>query len=170
MTKLVITADIHGSLASWLTLKHLLSPEDKLAIAGDLFDTRYGSYSDPDFQPETIRKDFNSLGQDVYYVYGNCDVPSFCPGYEPDLTFTEFNQSIYLHHGHRPAKLTGNENIIIQGHTHLCFLEQADGLIYMNPGSISAPRNGIYTYGIIDRNRAALVELKSGKSLHSIEF
>ena len=52
MNKLIVTADVHGSFGSWLTLKQLMKPGDKLVIAGDLFDTRYGNYSNPDFQPE----------------------------------------------------------------------------------------------------------------------
>ena len=45
MPKLIVTADVHGSFSSWLTIKALLKNQDQLAIAGDLFDTKYGSFS-----------------------------------------------------------------------------------------------------------------------------
>ena len=57
MAELIITADLHGSYTSWLTLKTLLAPGDGLVIAGDLFDTRYGDFSDPDFQPDAIKEE-----------------------------------------------------------------------------------------------------------------
>ena len=57
MPKLIVTADIHGSYSSWLTTKTLLNSNDKLVIAGDLFDTKYGSFSNADFQPELIKKE-----------------------------------------------------------------------------------------------------------------
>jgi len=40
----------------------------------------------------------------------------------------------------------------------------------MNPGSIACPRNGIYTYGLIDDTSANLIELKTGKKLISIDL
>ena len=170
MNKLIVTADVHGSLGSWLTLKQLVNKGDALVIAGDLFDTRYGNYSDRDFQPEALRKDLRTFGHPVRYVYGNCDVPSFYQGFEHTLTFSQFGKSFFMHHGHRPADVNTAADVIIQGHTHLCALEKSDGRIYMNPGSISCPRNGVYTYGIIDRKGAALVELKSGEIIFSLEY
>ncbi len=61
MSKLIVTADIHGSYSSWLTIKALLSSNDKLVIAGDLFDTKYGNFSNADFQPESIKKDLKKI-------------------------------------------------------------------------------------------------------------
>ncbi|MBL6996315.1 metallophosphoesterase, partial [Desulfobacula sp.] len=71
MKKLIVTADLHGSYSSWLTLKNLLGPLDELVIAGDLFDTKYGNFTHIDFQPESIKKDLNNFNHRFYYVYGN---------------------------------------------------------------------------------------------------
>jgi len=61
MAKLIITADIHGSHGCWLTLTNLLKPDDTLIIAGDLFDTKYGSYSNTDYNPEIIKKSLKTF-------------------------------------------------------------------------------------------------------------
>jgi len=170
MTKLIVTADIHGSYNSWLTIKNLLKPSDKLVIAGDLFDTKFGNFSNPDFQPEFIKNDLKIFKHDFYYVYGNCDTPSFFPGFGTQMEFSAFNKKLFLSHGHRTFAHSADINIIIQGHTHLCFLEKKNKHIFMNPGSITYPRNGIYTYGLIENNCASIIELKTGNKLITIDF
>ncbi len=170
MTKLIVSADLHGCYDSWLTLKSLLGPDDTLVIAGDLFDTRYGSYDDPDFQPDDIKNDLKKFSHNFIYVYGNCDVESYCPGYTYNRTFSYFNKTIYLHHGHCLVPANVSAHLIIQGHTHRCLLEKKEGIIFMNPGSMTYPRGQGYTYGIIESTGASLVELQSGKPFISLAF
>lgn len=170
MSKIIVTADIHGSYSSWLTMKNLLGQKDQLVIAGDLFDTKYGNYSHINFKPEAIKQDLNSFQHSFYYIYGNCDVPSFFPGFDTKIEFKSFNKKIFLHHGHRPCKCSKDIDIIIQGHTHRCSLKKKEGQIFLNPGSITSPRNGINTYGIIDGTSINIVELKTGKKLITIKF
>ncbi len=170
MGNILVTADLHGSLSTWLTVKALLSKDDSLAVAGDLFDTRYGHYGHPDFQPDQIRSDLPELAHPLYYVYGNCDVEGYCPGYGPKKTFQAFNKSIFIHHGHRIVPDNCKADIVIQGHTHLCHLEKKNGTIFMNPGSMTYPRNSLASYGWIDDTQVSLVELKTGKTLASIPF
>lgn len=170
MKKIIVTADIHGSYRSWLTIKNLLKPSDKLAIAGDLFDTKYGNYSNTNFQPESIKKELSTFEHPFYYVYGNCDTPSFFPGFNTTMEFNVFNKKILLLHGHHPFTCSADIDIIIQGHTHHCLLEKKNGHIFMNPGSITCPKNNIYTYGIIEPHSASLIELKTGNKLMRIDF
>ena len=170
MTKLIVTADLHGRYSSWLTVKNLLSLNDKLAIAGDLFDTKYGDYSNPDFQPDSIRDELVSLEHSFYYVYGNCDSPAFCPGYPSAMIFTAFNKKIYLSHGHHLPATDENMDIIIQGHTHLYSLEKKGPHIFLNPGSTAYPRNGKFTYGVINKTSASIIDLKTDETLMCICF
>jgi len=168
--KLIVTADLHGSYSSWLTLKTLLGPLDSLAIAGDLFDTKYGNYSHIDFKPESIKKDLARLNHQFYYVYGNCDSSSFFPGFENSLEFDCLGNKFFISHDHRSYSYSSDINIIIHGHTHVFSLKQKKGVVFMNPGSITCPRNGIYTYGLIDNNCARIIELKTGNTLIHINL
>ena len=170
MEKLIVTADIHGSYTGWLTMKALLKPSDKLAIAGDLFDTKYGNLSNTDFKPQYIKDDLSAFKHHFYYVYGNCDTSSFFPGYSTTMEFEIFNKRIFLSHGHKPFSYCENTDIIIQGHTHLYSLKKKGSHIFMNPGSITCPRNGNYTYGVIDNTSASIIELKTGNKLITIDF
>jgi len=170
MDKLIVTADIHGSLSSWLTIKSLLRQGDSLAIAGDLFDTKYGSISNPDFQPETIKSDLKAFKHPLYYVYGNCDTPDFCTGFDTTMEFCVLNKKLFLTHGHRRCSYSAGIDIIIQGHTHQSSLEKKGAYIFMNPGSITHPRNGTYTYGVITSTSASLIELKTGNHIVTLDF
>ena len=170
MKRLFITADIHGNISTWLTVRALLNPKDGLVIAGDLFDTRYGSYFHPDFRPEDIRRDIPSLESRLYYVYGNCDSPSFFPGHDHHLEFQSLDKKIFLHHGHARPVLPRDSEIIIQGHTHYPDLKKRKGRIFLNPGSISSPRNHAPTYAVMDEEGIRIQELKTGKEVASCRF
>lgn len=171
MAKLIICADIHGSISSWITLKSLSGEKDSIACAGDLFDTRYGSYANPDFSPEQIRDDLKTMKQPFFYAYGNCDTPSFHPdaGHERSFTFDAVN--ILMHHGHRPlSSIPGHIRLIIQGHTHLPALAEKNGRIFFNPGSLALPRNGIASYGILKEKQLCLMELKTGRPMACLDL
>jgi len=170
MNRLFIFSDLHGSLSGWLTIQAIMGQDDGLAVAGDLFDTRYGRYGNPDFHPEQIRSDLKTFDSPFFYVYGNCDVPSFFSGYDPQQTFTAFGKTIFMHHGHRPVPADCRADIIIQGHTHLCELERQTEKIRLNPGSIALPRNSLPAYGVIDAAGVHLITLSTGKPLKSILF
>ncbi|MDD6486716.1 MAG: phosphodiesterase [Spirochaetales bacterium] len=54
---------------------------------------------------------------------------------------------IFIHHGHlytkqKAAELTEPGTIIVSGHTHVPVLEYEDGRYFVNPGSISLPKDG----------------------------
>ncbi len=170
MSKLIVTSDIHGSYGSWLTILSLINKGDALAIAGDLFDTKYGNYANTDFKPESIKKELNLFKNPFYFVYGNCDLQSFYPGFDKYLQFEYESIKIFLYHGHMASDFDLDTKIIIQGHTHLCSLTKKKNQIFLNPGSISCPRNGMYTYGVIEKNWTHLIDLQSGKKLISIEI
>ncbi|MCF8044478.1 MAG: YfcE family phosphodiesterase [Desulfarculaceae bacterium] len=168
MTRLIVTADVHGSFSTWLTLKELMTEDDVLAIAGDLFDTKFGNRLDTDFQPESILEDLPTVADRMFFVYGNCDTDSFLPGYSRHLEFNMFDRDFLLCHGHRfPPETTTDPDIVITGHTHMAKMERVNGVIHMNPGSLKKPRNRIYTYGIVEDETAKIVDIKSGAVLFS---
>ncbi len=165
--KLIISADIHGRLTPWLTLKSLLDDTDHLVIAGDLFDTRYGRYTQPDFAPEDIRRDLNEQNHPFHYVYGNCDEPSFFPGYDHTLTFQALGRLIFLCHGHHPHPAPPGTDIVIEGHTHQWQLTRTGDRIFLNPGSLAKPRQCAAAFAIMDHTG---IEILSAGNLARLEF
>ncbi len=168
--KFLITADIHGSFKSWLTIQALMAQSDVLVVAGDLFDTRYGTFCHPDFNPEAIRQEVQTADKPIYYVYGNCDEPAFFPGHVHALTFCANGKSLFLHHGFPRVPVPSDTDIIIQGHTHIGSLEKKDRQIHMNPGSITRPRQGPATYGILDDTSVSLRSLDTGSPLMTLKL
>lgn len=170
MERLLVFSDLHGYFSAWLTVQAMVCPGDAVAITGDLFDTRYGSYNEPDFAPDQIRSTIAGLEFKLFYIYGNCDVEGFCKGFSPELVFKAFDKTIFMHHGHKDTLIIPQgTDIIIQGHTHLPQLEKIQNCIHLNPGSIAVPRNGTATFAIIDSNSVSLMAL-SGEKLASLNF
>lgn len=194
--RLIVTADVHGSYSTWLTLKDMLNPEDALAVAGDLFGTRYPCYGHTDYQPELILNELKDFENPFYFVYGNCDRVSFSPGYKERLNFDFMNWKIFLHHGDRyfnkiPSdKISLDVNLVVQGHTHVFSLEtrayniqhKSDQdkdieqqtiqkrIITLNPGSLSAPRTHFYTYAVVQSNKIDIRDIKTSALLKSISI
>ncbi len=94
-------------------------------------------------------------GHPVYQVKGNCDYGA--AGLEDQLLELG-GVKFLLMHGHRfgvkggcgaalaEAKRRGAE-VLLFGHTHIPFMEERDGILMMNPGSLRNPQR---EYGIIE--------------------
>jgi len=78
-------------------------------------------------------------------VYGNCD---HFYDYGPtvhDVARPSF-EGVRFYVVHRPedipAELPKGTRIVVHGHTHVPREEEIDGVLYLNPGSVSEPRRG----------------------------
>lgn len=83
--------------------------------------------------------------QNFLTVKGNCDFRNY-PIYR--IINVDENVKIFITHGHLleskkiiEAIKNNNCNIIISGHTHIKRFEIDKGVYYLNPGSISRPRD-----------------------------
>ncbi len=171
MEKIIVTADVHGSYGTWLTILGLLTPKDGLAVAGDLFGTRYPRSGNPDYQPDKIKESLADLTNPFYYVYGNCDREHFSPGYRHCLSFTYMKHDIFMHHGHRLFNEIPREvSLVIQGHTHKSVLKKKNGILFLNPGSLAAPRDRSYTYAVIEHNGIRVIDIKTQISVASLPW
>lgn len=103
-----------------------------------------------------LRRAYAYSSMPIYAVRGNNDFDSEFPMY---IVMTLGGVRMYLTHGHRervygmsagqlPLRAKENDCILAMfGHTHRLFLEQMDGIMVFNPGSISLPRGGKKSYG-----------------------
>lgn len=138
--KVVIASDIHSNIDA---LKFIIDvcKEEKatlLLIAGDL-------------EPSSL--EFSILLQNAPCRYvcvrGNCDNLWSFKDYSlvspPLYTLQEYNgRNIFIYHGHyyiEPPISLNRGDIIVNGHTHVPLLQNRDGIIYLNPGSLAKPRN-----------------------------
>ena len=149
--KYLFASDIHGSFLAAQKLKDIFYSEgaDYLVLCGDLL--YHGPRNDlPDgYEPKKVIDILNSLSDKIIAVRGNCDTevdqmvldfPMLC-----DYTLiTDEGIKIYVSHGHiygkdTPLKMV-NGDILVCGHTHVLDIDEKDGFTYLNPGSVSIPK------------------------------
>lgn len=170
MGKLVVSADIHGSKYAWKKITSLLTPQDGLAVAGDLFDTVYGSSMDKDFQPDYIRKDIRNLPCPLYYVYGNCDHGDYVKGFDHQTVFDFDGLTVLLNHGHYKLPDLTDYDLIIEGHSHVPRLDWLMGKVFLNPGSPTHPRIEIGTYATIENQIIRIFSFETDKVLTDLDL
>ena len=168
MAKLLVTADIHGSLDAWRRIRNILKPGDTLAVAGDLFDTRYGDRSSPDYNPGQIRDEFLGLGREAietHIVYGNCDDPGYLDDFLPRTRFDFQGYAFFMNHGHIYLPDLTDIHVIIEGHSHTPRLDTLFDMVFLNPGSPSRPRNSAPGYALVENGVIQLLELPKHRVL-----
>ncbi len=178
--KLLIASDLHGGADAVRTLAARIeefSP-DKILLLGDLL--YHGPRNDlpQGYAPKQVIPILNELKDKIVAVRGNCEaevdqmVLDFpCMG---DYAVVEADGLVMvLSHGHvyNAEKLPPAENIdvFMSGHTHVKVLERRNGgLIVLNPGSTTIPKDGSASYATYEDGVFALRALESGKVLQEL--
>lgn len=152
--KLMFASDIHGSLyyAEKTVEAYKAEKAEKLILLGDLL--YHGPRNDlpKDYNPKGVIALLNGIKQEILAVRGNCEaevdqmVLEFPVMAEYCTMFVE-DRMWFITHGHNfntsnPPMLKRGD-LLIHGHTHIQAMEeQPEGYIYINPGSVSIPKNG----------------------------
>lgn len=151
--KLLIASDIHGSAYYCRKLLEAYKKEeaDKLILLGDIL--YHGPRNDlpEEYAPKEVIAMLNPMKQEILCVRGNCDT-------EVDQMVLEFpiladygflyerGRMIFLTHGHvfneNHLPMLKKGDILLHGHTHVPVCREHEGYIYMNPGSVSIPKEG----------------------------
>ena len=154
------------------------NPHHKLVCLGDLY------YPGPTYDNKYIIesnkvKEFLTKYQEILIcMKGNCDSSvdikasdfPICDGvsliYVDDL-------NIYITHGNeysfeKDRKFNKN-GILIYGHEHVPYIKRKNGMIFINVGSISLPKNEIETYAIYDNKKFIIYDINNN-IIESIEL
>ena len=129
--KLMIASDIHGSAYYCRKMLEAYKREDadRLLLLGDIL--YHGPRNDlpKDYNPKEVIAMLNPMKQELLCVRGNCD--------------TEVDQMVHGHH-HNPKNppMLKKGDILLNGHTHIPANKDMGDFIYMNPGSVSIPKEG----------------------------
>lgn len=173
--KLLIASDIHGSaLFCELLVKAFESEKaDRLILLGDIL--YHGPRNDlpQGYAPKRVIEMLNPLKDKITCVRGNCEA-------EVDQMVLDFpvmddyfvlplgEKNAFATHGHiyNPEKLPSlnNWDILLNGHTHIPKCEEYEGFIYMNPGSVSIPKeNSVHSYMVFENNEFLWKNLENGE-------
>ncbi|MBQ4613070.1 MAG: phosphodiesterase [Clostridia bacterium] len=154
----LIASDIHGSAYYCRLLLDAFAREgaDKLVLLGDIL--YHGPRNDlpTEYDPKAVIALLNAHKDDLLCVRGNCDcdvdqmVLQF-PILADYAVFYVGSRMIYATHGHvhnsqnLPPMKAGD--VLLHGHTHVPACEQLPTHIYINPGSVSIPKeNSPHSY------------------------
>lgn len=160
--KLMIASDIHGSAYYCEKLLKAYDEEkaDKMLLLGDIL--YHGPRNDlpKDYAPKQVIAMLNPRKKDFLCVRGNCDT-------EVDQMVLEFpiladycilyldNRMIFATHGHvfneKNLPQLKKGDILLHGHTHVPVCKETEDYIYLNPGSVSIPKeNSWHGYMILE--------------------
>ena len=163
--KWLIASDIHGSEFYCKKLLKAFEREgaDKILLLGDVLYHGPRNNLPKDYAPKSVISMLNALKEKIMCVRGNCDT-------EVDQMVLEFpvladyailavgNRMIYATHGHKygPDKLPPLQegDALLFGHIHVpkCYTE--NGILILNPGSVSIPKeNSEHSYMILDDSK-----------------
>ena len=160
--RLMIASDIHGSAFYCRQMLDAYEREkaDRLLLLGDIL--YHGPRNDlpKEYAPKEVIGMLNPVRENLLCVRGNCDT-------EVDQMVLEFpvladygllalnGLTIYATHGHvynrenLPPMQKGD--ILLHGHTHVLTAEDQEGVVVLNPGSVSIPKGGNpNTYAILE--------------------
>ncbi len=158
--RLMIASDIHGSkyYAEKIIERFNAEKADKLVLLGDIY---YHGPRNPlpkDYAPMEVSKLLNAIKEKLIVIKGNCD--SEVDQMISEFTFAESamllvdDKKVMLTHGHKLNKdnlQEGAYDVLAYGHFHVNFMERVKGVLVVNPGSVSLPKQeSISGYVIID--------------------
>lgn len=161
--KIMCISDIHGDIdcLDKALKRYKEEKAEKLIILGDFF-SYYNSPSD-----YGVVEILNSISDNIIAVMGNCDDSYSCSDFDFEVKYIQNininNKEMTLAHGHmyNPSRLPSNVGkIFISGHTHIGSIKKENGIIFLNPGSISKPRGGSEaSYIVMDEEKIELKKL-----------
>lgn len=149
--KLMIASDIHGSAFYCEKLLKAYDEEkaDKLLLLGDIL--YHGPRNDlpKGYAPKEVIAMLNPRKEEFLCVRGNCDT-------EVDQMVLDFpiladycilylgGRMIFATHGHvfneKNLPQLKKGDILLHGHTHVPVCRETENYIYLNPGSVSIPK------------------------------
>lgn len=159
--KLVVASDIHGSAFYCRKFLECYKKEnaDKLILLGDIL--YHGPRNDlpEEYAPKKVIEMLNDIKEEILCVRGNCDteVDQMVLKFPilADYAFLYWREKmIFITHGHnfnlKNLPMLKKGDILLHGHTHIPACEKTDLCTYINPGSVSIPKeNSAHSYIVI---------------------
>ena len=178
--KYMIASDIHGSAYFCREMIAAFEREEayRLLLLGDIL--YHGPRNDlpREYAPKSVIGMLNAMREKILCVRGNCDsevdqmVLSF-PIMADYAVFQAGGRLIYATHGHthnlkNPPPVSRGD-ILLHGHTHIpAWDEFGDCNLYLNPGSVSIPKENSPNGYMIIEGGTVLWKTLGGDEYHKL--
>ena len=177
--KLMIASDLHGSAYYTRLLLTAMDREqpDRLLLLGDLL--YHGPRNDlpREYAPKQVIQLLNARKSQILCVRGNCEaevdqmVLEFPVLSEFGVVFAD-GLTLYMLHGHKNLDipvLPGD--ILLCGHTHVPAVRKDGEHYYVNPGSVSIPKEwSCHGYMMLENRQLRHVSLEGENTLPDFTF
>lgn len=164
--KYLIFSDLHGSSESAeIIIEKFKKYEcDQMICLGDVL--YHGPRNDLPFSynPKEVIKILNEYAENIICIQGNCDA-------EVDQMVLNFKllssldkeingKKCHFEHGHHLDDLKTDAKYIFFGHIHINQIKNVDNKVYINPGSITIPKeNTARSFIIFDENTIRIFDI-----------
>ena len=170
--KYFVASDIHGypGYCEKILAAYDKEQADRLVLLGDILYFGPRNPLHPDYDPKGVIALLNERKDELLCVRGNCDsdvdqmVLDF-PIMADYAVLSLGKRLVYMTHGHvwNPSHLPPMKkgDILLTGHTHVVACEELpEGILYLNPGSPSYPKQDTHRgYLILTDEKAVFKDL-----------
>lgn len=164
----LIASDIHGSLkyAKKLAQEIEKYQPNLTIILGDIYYHGVRNSLPGEYDTMGVASLLNSIKDKIMVIKGNCDS-------DVDALVSEFDfimsavvmlgeRRLFLTHGDKYNKDNipnlNKGDILCYGHFHIGMLDDSEDIIFLNPGSLSLPKEeSAHSYIIIDENEDSII-------------
>jgi hypothetical protein len=178
-----IISDTHGSVNAWFQALDLFGGVDLIVHAGDVL---YHGPRNPlpeSYEPRRLATLINEAPAPVIIARGNCDaevdqVLVNWPIQAPYAFIQAGSLRLLVNHGHTmtPEQMISQAqryraNLFVYGHTHLPEICRSGGVILLNPGSPSLPKDEqkTATVAVADTGSGVrIISLQTGQVLDEV--
>ena len=154
--KYLVVSDIHGRGFFINYLFRIAESEnpDKIILLGDIMSMSEDSYRVLDF--------INEYRDKIVLIKGNCDFDTYFEDKLLPFYREVINDKVFIFtHGHLMNSDTLECDVYVYGHSHINRIEEYEGKILFNPGSISLPRGeSVNSYGLITDSELIVKDLE----------
>ena len=178
--KLMIASDIHGSAyyCKKMVAAYQREHADRLLLLGDIL--YHGPRNDlpKDYAPKKVIEILNGMKEELLCIRGNCDcevdqmvlkfpiLADYAAFWLGDLMVWATHGHVYNMNNLPPFK---KGDVLLHGHTHIPAAQSfGDGYYYINPGSLSIPKEGSKnSYMILEGRTFTLKSVEDGSVISS---
>ena len=177
--KWMIASDLHGSAYYCKKMVEAFEREgaDRLLMLGDLL--YHGPRNDlpREYAPKQVIEMLNARKSQILCVRGNCEaevdqmVLEFPVLSEFGVVFAD-GLTLYMLHGHKNLDIPVMPgDILLCGHTHVPAVRKDGEHYYVNPGSVSIPKEGsCHGYMILENRQLRHISLEGENTLPDFTF